>query len=36
LEIPYSGRSPFSALLVLIIPLGVWIWSIVDRTNTQL
>jgi hypothetical protein len=36
LEAPYSGRSPFSALLVLIVPLGVWIWSIVDRANTQL
>jgi hypothetical protein len=36
LEIPYWSRSPFTALLVLIAPLGVWIWAIVDRANTPL
>jgi hypothetical protein len=36
LDVLYSGRSPFTALLVILIPLGVWIWSVVDRANTPL
>jgi|HubBroStandDraft_6_1064221.scaffolds.fasta_scaffold184641_3 hypothetical protein len=31
-----SGHSPVTALLVLFVPLGVWIWSIIDRANTRL